>query len=116
MDQLVEVTAIVRTVMLERLVHVLRDAGVPRLAITSIHAIGRGADPATARIELQAGVASSDKSQVQFVCGEDRHAMYVELICGATATGQHGDGIVYVRPVLSVTKIRTGVVGRAALD
>ncbi len=41
--------------------------------------------------------------------------MHVELMCNAARTGRQGDGIVYVRPVLSVTKIGTGIEGVAAL-
>ncbi len=116
MTELVEVIAIVRTAMLERLVHVLRDAGVPRLTVTPIHAIGRGVDPAAARLSVDEGVPYSDKSKVEFVCRGERSTMYTELICRAAGTGRQGDGIVYLRPVLGVTKIRTGAEGRAALD
>jgi len=36
-------------------------------------------------------------------------------MCNAARTGRQGDGIVDVRPVLSVTKIRPGIEGVAAL-
>lgn len=115
MSTLVEVTAVVRAEMLPRVVHMLRDAGVPRLTVLPAHAIGRGVDPASAKLSVREGAEYADKAMVQFVCDEERAQMHVELMCNAARTGRQGDGIVYVRPVLSVTKIRTGVEGVAAL-
>jgi len=42
--------------------------------------------------------------------------MYTELSCKAARTGRRGDGIVSVRSVLGVTKIRTGAQGPVALQ
>ena len=42
MANVVEVRAIVRREMLDRVVHALKDAGVPRLTVTRVHAIGAG--------------------------------------------------------------------------
>lgn len=115
MGELVEIRAVVRIEMLDRVIHQLKDAGVPRLTVTRVHAIGAGVDPATARLSLHEGSEYADKALVQFVCGGDRCEMFTELICGAAHTGRRGDGIVYVQPVLAVTKIRTGASGLAAL-
>lgn len=113
---LVEVRAVVRLQMLERLVRALKEAGVPRLTVTRVHAIGAGVDSAEARLSLDEGSEYVDKAIVQFVCVGERSQMYVELLCQAARTGRRGDGIVYVQPVLAVTKIRTGVEGVPALE
>jgi len=57
MAQMVEVRAIVRLEMLDRVVHCLKDSGVPRLTATQVHAIGAGADPATRKLSLEEGSA-----------------------------------------------------------
>ncbi|MFO7589170.1 MAG: P-II family nitrogen regulator [Gemmatimonadota bacterium] len=116
MKDLVEIRAIVRLAMLDRVVHQLKEAGAPRLAVTRVHAIGAGADPAKARFSLEDGSAYAEKAQVSLICARERNAMYVELICKAARTGRRGDGIVSVHPVLDVTKVRTGVAGPEALS
>ena len=116
MQALVEINAVVRTEMLDRVIHMLREAGVPRLTVTPVHAIGRGVDPAAAKLSVREGTEYADKAMIQFVCGGERCQMYTELISKAARTGRQGDGIVYVRPVLSVAKIRTGAEGLEALQ
>lgn len=116
MATMVEVNAVVRVEMLDRLIHMLRESGVPRLTVIPVHAIGQGVDPAAAKISVREGTEYAEKATVQFICDGERSGMYTELICKAARTGRRGDGIVYVCPVLSVTKVRTGVHGPAALQ
>ena len=107
MSQLVEVRAILRREMLERVVQCLNDSGIPRLTVTKVHAIGAGIAPDPANIGDE-GAAYRDMALVQCICAGDRSTMVTELICNAARTGNRGDGIVSVHPVLGVTKIRTG--------
>lgn len=115
MATMVEINAVVRTEMLDRVIHMLRDAGVPRMTVTPVHAIGLGVDPAAAKLSVREGTAYADKATIQFICDGERCEMYTELICNAARTGRRGDGIVFTRPILDVTKIRTGVHGPGAL-
>jgi len=52
MTSLMTVRGIVRLAMLDRVIHALRGAGVPRLTVTRVHAIGAGVDPAAARLSI----------------------------------------------------------------
>lgn len=115
MAEMVEVRAIVRIEMLERVVRALKEAGVPRLTVTRVHAIGAGVDPASARLSLEEGSEYVDKALVQFICDGGRCRMYTELIARAARTGRRGDGIVSVQRIEAVTKIRTGAEGLDAL-
>jgi nitrogen regulatory protein P-II 1 len=115
MPDLVEVRAIVRLEMLDRVVHGLKESGIPRLTVTRVHAIGAGVDPAKAKISLQEGTEYTDKAMVQFICAAERCEVFTELIAQTARTGRRGDGIVSVHPVAEVTKIRTGATGLAAL-
>lgn len=115
MSEIVEVRAIVRKEMLDRVVHRLKEAGVPRLTVTKVHAIGSGVDPAAARISFEEGTEYVDKAMVQFICAGERCEMFTELIAGVARTGRRGDGIVAVYPVVDVRKIRTDARGLAAL-
>ncbi len=113
--RMVEIRAIVRLEMLDSVVHCLKEAGVPRLTITRVHAIGSGVDPATVRISFRAGSEYARKGMVQFICSGERCAMFTELIAQAARTGRPGDGIVSIHPVFDVTKVRTGATGLEAL-
>ena len=115
MSSMVEIRAVVRTEMLDRVVHCLKTSGVHRLTVSHVHAIGAGVDPASAKLSLEEGSEYVDKAQVQFVCGGDRCQEYTDLIVEAARTGRRGDGIVSVHPVDRVVKIRTGVQGLDAL-
>ncbi len=116
MNDMVEIRAIVRVEMLDRVVRCLKESGVPRLTVTRVHAIGAGVDPASTKFSLEEGTAYADKALVQFICAGDRCEMYTELVCGAACTGRQGDGIVSVHPVVGVTKVRTGASGLDALQ
>jgi nitrogen regulatory protein PII len=59
MVNVVEVRAIVRREMLDRVVHALKDAGVPRLTVTRVHTIGAGVDPATVKMAFEEGIVSA---------------------------------------------------------
>jgi len=112
---MVEVRAIVRRELVDRVVKTVKEAGMPRLTVSRVHAIGAGVDPASVRLSWEEGTEYAEKALVQCICPEERGEMLVELICRAARSGRKGDGIVYVQPVLSVTKIRTGVQGDQAL-
>lgn len=116
MSDMIEIRAIVRLEILDRVVRQLKECGVPRLTVTRVHAIGVGADPASEKFSLHEASAYADKAQVQFICDGDRCDMFVELIAGAARTNRRGDGIISVHPVANVTKIRTGAEGLAALE
>ncbi len=115
MREMVEVRAIVRMEMLDRVVRCLKDCGVPRMTVTRVHALGAGVDHATARLSIEEG-EYQEKAMVQFICSGERCEMFDELITGAARTGRSGDGIISVHPVLNVTKIRSGEVGLKALQ
>lgn len=116
MSDMVEVHAIVRRAMLDRIVHGLKTAGVPRLTVARVHAIGAGVDPASAQISLDETSEYADKAMVAFICPAHRSPGLIEVLLHAGRTGRRGDGIVYVQPVTQVVKIRTGITGIAALE
>lgn len=115
MTDMVEIRAIVRLEMLDRVVHMLRDSGCPRLSVTRVHAIGAGADPSSPKYGVEEGSAYTEKAMVQFICGGERCEMFCELLMRTAQTGNPGDGYVSIHPVVNVTNIRTGVCGLDAL-
>ena len=116
MSDMVEVRAVVRIPMLDQVIRALKEAGVPRITVTRVHAIGAGADPASAKFSFDEGSAYVDKASVQVICSSDRSDEYARLVADAARTGRQGDGIVSTHPVVAVVKIRTGARGLAALQ
>jgi len=112
---LVEIRSIVRIEMLDSVVHSLKQAGVPRMTVVRVHAIGSGVDPASKKISFREGSEYAEKGMVSFICPRNRSDMYTELIAAAARTGRRGDGIMSVHPVKALIKIRTGATGLAAL-
>lgn len=115
MSGVVEIRAIVRREAEERVVERLREAGIPRLMVMRVHAIGTAFAPDPANVGIDEGTGYRDMALVQFICPGDRSAMVTELIRHAAHTGKRGDGLVSVHPVLGITKIRTGETGLAVL-
>ena len=113
---MVEIRAVIRKEMLDRVIHCLKEAGVPRLTVVHVHAVGAGVDPACAKISLEEGTECADKVLLQFICAGERCEMFTELIARTARTGRRGDGIVSVHPVQGATKIRTGAKGLEALQ
>lgn len=62
MSDMVEVRGIVRREMLDRVVHALKEAGVPRLTVTKVHAIGAGVDPRAVQDPIKATAPSGSES------------------------------------------------------
>ncbi len=102
------VKAIVRTERVERVVTALRQAGVPRLIVCHVHAMGSGVDPEHYRLSLEAGGAYTEKAKIELICRSEDVARLVELICKEARTGHRGDGIVAVLDLVRCVKIRTG--------
>ena len=114
MGNLVEIRAIVRSEMLDPVIRRLKQCRLARITITRVHAVGAAVGAPEAHIDVQEG-AYRDMALVQCICATDRCDMIAELVAGAARTGQSGDGIVSVHPVLGLTKIRSGEQGLAAL-
>ncbi len=109
------IKAVVRHELLEELVQALKGAGVPRLAVSNVRAIGSGVDPKQAKLSQELGTGYTEKVLVQFICAAEQVDDIVSVVVEHACTGRRGDGIVSVVPVERVVKIRTGVEGVAAL-
>ncbi len=115
MSAMVEIQAVVRSEMLDRVVRELKDADCPRLLVMRVHSIGAGVDPVSERFSFEEGSAYAEKALVAFVCPADRCEMYTGLVARAARTGRRGDGFVLVRRVDDIVEIRTGDRGLEAL-
>ncbi|WP_435196649.1 P-II family nitrogen regulator [Natronomonas sp. EA1] len=93
----------------------LAEVGAPSLTVTSVS--GRGSQPAK-KSQYRGEEYTVDlhqKVKVECVVADIEGADVAEAICEAAATGEPGDGKVFVMPVDSAYQIRTGKTGLEAV-
>ncbi len=104
----IEVRAVVRMEMLDRVIHCLKEAGVSCLLVTKVQVIGSDVDPDAVKFSSEAGSSFAQNALVQFACAGERCEMFGELIANVARTGRMGDGHVSFHPVYDVIQINTG--------
>ena len=94
-----EIRAIIQPFMLERVINALHHInGLPAVTISTAHGVSveRGAHDQVLKIKLEVMVPDEQVEQL------------VEAIQKAAHTGNPGDGRIFVLPVETTVKIRTG--------
>lgn len=86
----------------------LRAAGVPRMTISYVHALGSGVDPEHYRVSLDEGAAYTEKARLELVCRAEDVARLIDVVRSNGRTGDRGDGMIFVSDVERVVKVRTG--------
>ena len=103
-----EITAIVRKERVQDVVSAMRAAGVPRLTLCHVHAVGSGVDPEDYRLSFEEGTAYTEKTKIEVVCRADDVQRLVDIIRTSARTGHRGDGVIFVSDVERTVKVRTG--------
>jgi nitrogen regulatory protein P-II 1 len=113
MSQLV--TAVIKPFRVDDVKEALKGLGIAGITMTEVRGFGRqGGHTETYRgSEYQVDFVPKVKLEV-LATDEDVQSV-VEAIVGAASTGSIGDGKVWVTPVASVVRIRTGESGDAAI-
>jgi nitrogen regulatory protein P-II 1 len=115
------ITAVIRPDKLDELIPALTDQGIRGLTVTDVRGFGRqyGQLVATAdRIRIPAHErrpALLPKVRLEIVALDDDAETIVEAIAKHTRTETIGDGKIWVTPVHSVLRVRTGERDRAAV-
>jgi nitrogen regulatory protein PII len=109
------VTAIVKPFKLDDVREALGEVGVTGLTVTEVRGFGRQ----KGHTELYRGaeyvVDFLPKMKIETAVAEDRVELVVEAIVRAAATGNIGDGKIFVTPLDEVIRIRTGETGPEAI-
>ena len=109
------VTAIVKPHRIEEVKEALRDAGVQGLTTTDVEGFGRQRGHTEVYRGAEYQVDFVPKVKVEVVVPDDDVQGVMDAIVKAARTGKIGDGKVWVTPVDSITRIRTGDTGPDAL-
>jgi nitrogen regulatory protein P-II 1 len=109
------VTAIVKPFKLEDVKSALEGKGIHGLTVTEASGFGRQRGHTEVYRGAEYTVDLVPKVRIEVVVEDSDADAVVEAIVGAARTGKIGDGKVWVVPVESVVRVRTGEVGPDAL-
>jgi len=103
-----KIEAIIRPFKLEDVKIALVNAGIVGMTVSEVRGFGRQ----KGQIERYRGseftVEFLQKLKLEIVVDDDRVATVVDAIQEAARTGEIGDGKIFISPVESVIRIRTG--------
>ncbi len=109
------ITAIVRPEKLEPLKEALFAAQVTGMTISQVHGCGNQHGWKEYYRGSEVLVNMVQKVKFELVVQDEAVAGLVDLICDVAATGEVGDGKVFISPVEEVIRIRTRERGTAAV-
>lgn len=109
------VTAVVKPFKVDDVKAALKTTGVTGMTVSEASGFGRQRGHTEVYRGAEYTVDFVPKVRVEVLVEDGDAARVVEAIIGAARTGKIGDGKVWVVPVDSITRIRTGEVGPDAL-
>jgi nitrogen regulatory protein P-II 1 len=109
------ITAIIKPFKLDEVKDALEAAGVLGLTVSEASGFGRQRGHTEVYRGAEYAVDLVPKIRVEVVVDDDDGEAVVDAIVKAAQTGRIGDGKVWVVPVDSVTRVRTGEKGPDAL-
>lgn len=102
------IKAYVRTYMVDKVIHALREMGVPRFTAIDIRAFGDEVEPQHLGLTSEHAGTYTAMVKLEIICARGETEKIVNAIVDNARTGYRGDGIIAVSPVEEVTKIRSG--------
>jgi nitrogen regulatory protein P-II 1 len=109
------ITAIIKPFTLDDVRNAVEAAGVPGLTFTEVQGYGRQRGHTEVYRGAEYAVDFVPKARVEVVVDDESVDAVVEAIVNAARTGKIGDGKVWISPVESMVRIRTGERDRDAL-
>ncbi len=110
-----KVEAIIRPFKLEDVKLALVSAGIVGMTVTEVRGFGRQKGQVERYRGSEFTVEFLQKLKVEVVVADDKIDSVLTAIAEAAKTGEIGDGKIFISPVESVMRIRTGEVDGAAL-
>lgn len=109
------ITAIIKPFTLEDVKAGLEQAGVLGMTVSEVQGYGRQKGHTEVYRGAEYSVDFVPKVRVEILVDDDSEDVVVEAVVEAARTGKIGDGKVWVTPVDSVIRVRTGERGTDAL-
>jgi nitrogen regulatory protein P-II 1 len=109
------VTAIVKPFKLDEVKTALKEAGVVGITVTEVKGFGRQGGHTETYRGTEYQIDFVPKVKLEVVVDDDAVDAVVDAVVASAATGKIGDGKVWVTPVDSIVRIRTGEQGSDAI-
>lgn len=109
------ITAIVKPFTLEDVKTALEEAGVLGMTVSEVQGYGRQKGHTEVYRGAEYSVDFVPKVRIEVVTDDAAADQIVEVIVEAARTGKIGDGKVWVSPVDTIVRVRTGERGSEAL-
>lgn len=109
------VTAIIKPFTLDDVKASLEQAGIHGLTISEVQGYGRQKGHTEVYRGAEYAVDFVPKIRVEVVVDDEAVDAVIALVVDSARTGKIGDGKVWVTPVESVVRVRTGEEGPAAI-
>lgn len=109
------ITAIIKPAKLEDVKHALTENGVAGMTVSDVSGFGRQRGHTEVYRGTSYTVDLLAKIRIEVLVDDKDVAAMVDTIAKAASTGSVGDGKVWVTPVESVVRVRTGETGASAI-
>ncbi len=109
------VTAVIKPHMLDEVKEALRGIGIQGMTVTEVKGFGRQGGHTETYRGAEYQVDFVPKTKLEIVVDGPDVAKVSEAIASAAQTGKIGDGKLWVTPVESLIRIRTGEIGADAV-
>ncbi len=109
------ITAVVKPHVLDAIKDALGQLGVQGLTVSEVKGFGRQGGHTETYRGAEYKVDFVPKLRLELVIDEAMAAQVVDAVTDAARTGNIGDGKIWVTPVESLIRIRTGETGRDAV-
>ncbi|BAT18782.1 MULTISPECIES: P-II family nitrogen regulator [Asaia] len=109
------ITAIIKPFKLDDVREALTPLGVQGLTVTEIKGFGRQKGQTEIYRGAEYQVSFLPKVKIEIAVSDDIVDEVVDAILNAARTGKIGDGKIFVSPLDSVIRIRTGETGETAI-
>ena len=110
-----KIEAIIKPFKLDDLKSAMADLGVQGMTITEVKGFGRQKGHTEIYRGAEYVVDFIPKVKVEIVVAQEMAEKVVNALLGSVKTGKIGDGKIFVLPVDSVCRIRTGETGTEAI-
>jgi nitrogen regulatory protein P-II 1 len=109
------VTAVIKPHKWEEVRAALEGVGISGMTVSEVSGYGRQKGHTEVYRGAEYDISLVPKIRLEIVLGDDEVETVTEAIVTAAATGRIGDGKVWVQPVESVVRVRTGDRDQSAL-
>ena len=109
------ITAIIKPFKLDDVRQAVADIGIQGITVTEVKGFGRQREHTELYRGAEYVVDFLPKAKIELAVADDILDQVVEAIANTARTGKIGDGKIFVTPVETVVRIRTGELNEAAI-